>query len=461
MASTFGKISGSIGLSLSIKGPGLTNSISGIAASWFESLPLIHLSESHNFGASHSISHKRLNQRKLISEISKGSFFLNDSESDFDKIATISKYEVPGPVLIELSNKSKKNKFKKQINCQDDKNLSSVKAIINSSKKPIIILGSLATRMTSKFLFNNLEFPIFTTVSAKGYIDEKNYNSAGIYSGVGLKLTPEHKIIPNADLVITVGLSAKEVLKVKKFNCKSINFELVETLGINGFNFDYRINLKYLDECINLLKNKNWGLQELEKTFSTLDSKLYDNFLPGSVFKLFNSIFSKEPRVVFDTGYFCTIAEHAWRSSNELNCLLSSNGRYMGTSIPMALGASLADKTKPVIVFMGDGGIGMYLSEIKLAVDHNLPILFVLLSDGGFGSIRTRAIKDNMTQKPLLFQNNRWIEVFHGYGIDGTQCNSLASLSSTVNSWKKTFSPFFIKINFNSEKYQTMIENIR
>ena len=34
MASTFGKVTNSVGLSLSIKGPGLANSVSGIAASW-------------------------------------------------------------------------------------------------------------------------------------------------------------------------------------------------------------------------------------------------------------------------------------------------------------------------------------------------------------------------------------------------------------------------------------------
>ena len=63
----------------------------------------------------------------------------------------------------------------------------------------------------------------------------------------------------------------------------------------------------------------------------------------------------------------------------------------MGTCLPMALGAAIYDRSVPTIAVVGDGGIGMYLADIKLAVQHKLPILIVLMSDDGFGSIRPRA----------------------------------------------------------------------
>ena len=81
MASTFGKVNNSVGLSLSIKGPGLANSVPGIAASWFESFPLIHLTESHNYASSFSFSHKRIEFIPV--------FFLSGISHSWRLIATV------------------------------------------------------------------------------------------------------------------------------------------------------------------------------------------------------------------------------------------------------------------------------------------------------------------------------------------------------------------------------------
>ena len=461
MASTFGKVNNSVGLSLSIKGPGLANSVPGIAASWFESFPLIHLTESHNYASSFSFSHKRINQRKLLSELTKGSFFLNNNKNDFNNIIDISKSETPGPVIIEMSSKSKKNNFKIKKNYELPVDDGVAFKLIKKSNTPIVILGSLACRKVPKNLLQNLMIPVFTTVAAKGFINEYKNNSAGIYTGVGLELTPEIEILKHTDLVIGIGLCAKEVLSVKKFSCSSINLESIYTKGIEGFKFNARISIDNFNQVFNLISDKNWGLDILSKSLLKLNNYLEKDFLPGYIFKILNESFVKQPRVVFDTGYFCTIAEHAWKSKDENLCLMSSNGRYMGTSIPMAIGASLANPSVPVIAFIGDGGIGMYVSEIKIAIDNNLPILFILLSDGGFGSIRTRALKDGLTQKPLIINSSTWLNIFKAFGINGEKCGSVNSLQLAIKNWKKNYNPLFIEINFSPSKYQKMVNGIR
>ena len=64
----------------------------------------------------------------------------------------------------------------------------------------------------------------------------------------------------------------------------------------------------------------------------------------------------------------------------------------MGTGIPMGLGAAIYDPSLPTAVFVGDGGIGPFVAEAKIAVERRLPVLFCLLTDGRFASLRTRSL---------------------------------------------------------------------
>jgi 3D-(3,5/4)-trihydroxycyclohexane-1,2-dione acylhydrolase (decyclizing) len=59
----------------------------------------------------------------------------------------------------------------------------------------------------------------------------------------------------------------------------------------------------------------------------------------------------------------------------------------MGYEIPGAMGAKMADPTREVFVFLGDGTYLMAPSEIVTAVQENIKIIIVLVDNGGFASI--------------------------------------------------------------------------
>ena len=464
MAATMGSLNNSVGVSLSIKGPGLTNAIPGIAAAFFESLPLIHIAESVDYNAPNHLAHKRINQNELVSSISKGATFLSDSGVGFKKCADLSKSETPGPILLQIAsnfNESGNNVHEFCNTKYETNNINKALDIISKAKRVIVIAGSLAARKNLKKILEKLHIPIFTTVAAKGVVDEFSLNSAGVYTGVGLSLTPEYSIIQEADLIVGIGLCAKELLAVKKFACTSINIEALETKGVDGFQFDLRVGLDMIDHLDILINAKEWGIEEISRIKQKLNFFMGNEFLPGNVFFLLMNFFGKNARFILDTGYFCTIGEHALKVSAPHLCLMSGQGRYMGTSLPMAIGSSLSNLNLINIVVAGDGGIGMYISEIKIAVQYKLPLLIILMSDGGFGSIRTASINKGLTQKPLVCANPSWVSVFSGLGVKSEKCNSINSLENILTKWDSSMGPNFIEISFLPDKYQHMIHNIR
>lgn len=61
----------------------------------------------------------------------------------------------------------------------------------------------------------------------------------------------------------------------------------------------------------------------------------------------------------------------------------------MGYAVPAALGAKLADRTRPVIAIAGDGGFTMTMSEVHTAVRLGLAgLVFVVFDNGTYGTIR-------------------------------------------------------------------------
>ncbi len=459
MAGTYGMLSNNLGISLSIKGPGLTNSIPGIAASHFESFPLVHISEAHSFNSPLSSAHKRLNQTNLINEVSKACVDLSINGEGFTQCANLAKSETPGPVLLQLVeeplditvNNLRVDKF--------DLFTSEVTRNINNSKNTVIIVGSLGVRKQLKNKLSNLKVPVFSTASAKGVFDEFSDYSAGVYTGVGLSLTPEYELIREADLIVCFGLTAREVLSCKPFPCKSINIECSITNGLEGFKFDYNLDWKYHDEVIELLLDKHNDVKKLCNIKSIIDQKLGSDFLPGYVFNYLNQYNSV--RKVLDTGYFCTVGEHSLKTSSVNGCILSGQSRYMGTSIPMALASLIYDPLTPVIAVVGDGGIGMYISELKIAFEKKLPLLIILMSDGTLGSIRTKSIKSGLTQKPLIVNQSSWVKVMSAFGFTSAIANNETEFESFFKSYSFGSGPTFLELNFNRDKYQQMVVNIR
>lgn len=462
MAAAAGRISGTPGLSVSIKGPGLANAVPGLSAAWFESYPLIHITEAPPPGASLSAAHKRLDQLTLVDAVSKASRPWSHNGPSWQAMVDYAFAEECGPVVFELVNKPVETADSLAPASKPESQLNDALDLIKNASHPALIVGSLGVRHNFQEQLEKLSIPIFSTAGAKGVINETLPTAAGVFTGVGQELTPEQIVLLQADLVIGIGITAREVLSTKPFHCDYLAIEASDTDGTDAFEPTVRTALSDADEVLSMLKKvDSWGLPQLKDTLETLHAKMDEGFLPGQVFHAMQRHFDHNVRMVMDTGYFCTIGEHAWLAKKADQCLLSGQGRYMGTCIPMAIGAAMTDSSNPTVCTMGDGGVAMYLAEAKLAVRNKLPILFVLMTDNMFGSIRTRALKDGLTQKPLTMDGTGWVTEFDAMGIPGQRVDSLGGVNDALDNWEPSNGPAYLEVAFDPVPYEAMCAGIR
>ena len=461
MAATVARVTGSPSAAITIKGPGVANLLPGLAASFYEALPMIAISEAYPPGSPPSKAHKRLDHETIVGPVTKAVINVSDEVPVFDQAWELATGEVPGPVMLQLAGPENARAQLPEAPSMPVPDHSVVDRIA-SAQRPLVIAGSLAIRENWSDALAQLSVPVFSTAAAKGVLDEGLAHAANVYTGVGLEHTPEARLLDQADLVVGLGLRPNEVLATKPFPCTSVNVEATTDIaGADAFAFSGTASSFQAGDVFAALSDKSWGLDDLAACLATLDTRMQDSFLSGRVFAILQEHFARQARLVLDTGYFCTIGEHAIRAARSDFCLMSGQGRYMGTGVPMALAAALADPSVPTIAVCGDGGIGMYVGELRLAVERKLPLLVVLMTDGRFGSVATRAIQQNLTQTPISLSNPSWLSIMEGFGLPATEAKDEAGLRTALEAWNPLDGPAYLEIPFPPDQYERMIEGIR
>lgn len=468
MAGAVGRLSGKAGAAIGIKGPGLANMVPGLSACLLEALPVVTISEAYLPSTPDSKSHKRMNHHGLLSAAAKGVRFLAKRGPGFSELADWAEREVPGPVHLEISGSTVEEEegIPSEVG-QGDKIGQADEALrmIQRSSRPILILGTMAMRLRHKLTaLDGLSIPVFTVAAAKGTIDERLPQSAGVYTGVGLERTPEHKAMAEADLIVCIGLRHNEVLNAAPFRCRSVNIDTLGSKYCGGFRFDAVLTdaEDVIPASIEGLAGKDWGMDLIEESRKRMrDHLLSGPFLPAKVFEIVEHHFAHKCRLVLDTGNFCTIGEHIWRVPAPDLYLASGQGRYMGVGLPLALGAAIYDQETVTAVFLGDGGVGMFVADIKLAAQYRLPLIVVLLTDGFFSSVRTTSLKDHLTEKPVTIHQPSWIKAVEGFGVRSEMIRNEVELGEVLSSWSPRNGPLFLEIPFNADDYQKMVQGIR
>jgi acetolactate synthase-1/2/3 large subunit len=466
MAGAVGKLSGQSGVSISIKGPGLTNMVPGLAACALESFPVVSISEAYLPGTPPQKCHKRMDHFQLLAAIAKHHQTLSTDAPHFAELAGLAEDEPPGVVHLDVSESPFDTPGSLQASSDvrfDRDGLRRATDLLRRARRPIVIAGTLAIRKGWSARLNRLSLPIFSTAAAKGAVDERLPHAAGVYTGVGGPLAPERSILPEADLVVALGLRHNEVLAVHPFAYPSLHIDPLGVTRSFGFEFDCHLEGSdaEIEEVFGGLEQLTWGSDLTQTSQRRLSDKMFSGpFLPAHVFRRTAEHFHDEVRVVLDTGNFCTIGEHAWPVSRPDLYLASGQGRYMGIGIPLGIGAAFHDPNVPTAIVTGDGGIGMFAAEMKLASQNKLPLLLILMSDGHLGTIRAGALSKGLSQKPTVIPQPSWLKAMEGMGVPGVCVDSRENLERALKDWGRD-GPLYIEIMFDADQYQAMTEGIR
>lgn len=406
-ADGYARING-MGALVTTFGVGELSAINGIAGSFAEYLPIIHIVGwpattiqekgmimHHTLGTGHFDMF--LDMFKKVSAAVTVIDSSSDATKAIDNILEIS-WRTKRPVYIGLPSNlvdmlveapTKPLNLKYPTSNPDVVNelVFSAEKIIRRAKKPVIIIDVCALRHPMKpfleILLKKTGIPFATMNMAKGIFEESHPNFLGGYSG-DYSTAGVQKRVENSDCILIFG-SILSDYNTGGFSC---HLNVHHTIEIHSDHVKIRhalYNEVYFDavmtKLINVLDNYQYQeaiaplqLPSLKIDFETITQKQFwykmaHYFKPNDIIvaEVGTSLFGILETPIL--AHATIITQPLWAS--------------IGYSVGALLGACLANKKRRAILFVGDGSFQLTAQEISTMLKHHLtPIIFLLNNQG-------------------------------------------------------------------------------
>jgi acetolactate synthase-1/2/3 large subunit len=137
---------------------------------------------------------------------------------------------------------------------------------------------------------------------------------------------------------------------------------------------------------------------------------------------------------------------------------LNRPGRYLragqsgalGAEVPYGVGASFADPDSPVIVFVGDGGVGFHVTELDTAERYGRAFIIAVLDDELWGAIALPQEASFGETYEMALPRRDWSKVAQGLGCKGFFCADAEAIKSAVTEAISSKKPALIQIPVRS-----------
>ncbi|MBI5110474.1 MAG: thiamine pyrophosphate-binding protein [Rhodovulum sp.] len=137
---------------------------------------------------------------------------------------------------------------------------------------------------------------------------------------------------------------------------------------------------------------------------------------------------------------------------------LRAPGRYLragqsgalGAEVPYGAGASFADPDAPVVVFVGDGGVGFHVAELDTAERYGRAFIVVVLDDECWGAIALPQAGAFGETYEMALPRRDWGKVAEGLGGKGYLCTDPAAIDTAVRDAVASRKPAIIQVPVRS-----------
>ena len=422
-ADGYARASGKVGVCLVTSGPGATNTVSGIASAYMDSVPIVILTGQVNTDLIGNDAFQEVDIVGITRPCTKHNYLVKDVK-DLGRIIReafyIARSGRPGPVLVDLPKdvvqattqyetvKDIRLKSYKPTYEPNMKQLPKVIKLIKEAKRPLVFAGggvilSKASTELKRFA-KKIHAPVTATLMGLGAFPATDPMWLGM---IGMHGTYQANMSSGeCDLLIAIGLRFDDRVTGKTdvfaHKAKIVHIDIDPTsirknipvaIPIVG---DCKITLKKLnsllekEKFVGLKKQRQPWFDQIEEWKATkpLAYEQKDRIKPQFVVEKLYELTKGKAIVTTEVGQNQMWAAQYYHFDRP-NCFITSGGLgCMGFGLPAAMGAQAACPDKLVVDIAGDGSIQMNIQEMATVVQHNLPVKIIILNNRYLGMVR-------------------------------------------------------------------------
>lgn len=489
-ADGYARATGKTGVCLVTSGPGATNTVTGIATAYADSIPLVILTGQVPTGLIGNDAFQEVDIVGITRPCTKHNFLVKD----VDKLALtirqafyLARSGRPGPVLVDLPKDIiqatteflwPENIAMRSYNPTYKPNLHQLRRaekVLSESSRPLLLLGGgvvMANAATiAREVARKLSIPVVSTLMGLGAFPSNDplfLGMAGMHGTYAANMA-----IHNCDLLICVGARFDDRItgKLDAFasHARIVHIDIDPT----SIRKNVEVEIPVVGDCRLALEaflkiaetrtpDHDWRQSHSEWISEVEEWKRSQplNWEPGERIKPQQVIEALRELTRGDAIISTEVGQHQmWTaqfySFTEPRTLLTSGGLgAMGYGFPAAIGAQFAYPDKLVLVIAGDGSIQMNIQELATAVANNLPVKVIILNNGHLGMVR---------QWQELFYNGNYsstnmeaqpdfVKVAEAYGAEGYRIEKPEELFTELEKALSSPKPAFIDIRVEREE---------
>ena len=480
IASVVAELTGTPGVVMTTRGPGLANGVNGVAYASLDRAPLLVIADNYEDGLDH-VSHQRIDQAGLLRPLLKAESSLaqDDVGTEIDALLDAATAQPPGPVYLEITGQRIRSAIPvpataparsapapaASVNAGD---LSDAENLLARSKRPLVIAG-LQARQTEaaaslRRFVSRHDCPVLLTYKAKGVVSDTDPHALGPY----IDGAAERSAVEASDLIILYGFDPIEGPPTKWRHDKPL-IELTE----------HRFDRPLVQANVSIVGPIAASLDRIgaAKPSATRDAtELADakrairaramtgsngGISPNYVVACASEALPANCRITVDAGAHMLPVLHLWESQEPNATLISRGLATMGFALPAAIASALVEPERPVVAFTGDGGLLMCLGELATAVQRKCKLVVIVFNDSCLTLIEAKQRRRQMANAGVNLSPVNFASLAEGFGCAGFRVERPEDLRGAIAAALAADGPAVVDAVVDPHPYYEQIISLR
>ena len=491
-ADGYARASGKVGVAVVTSGPGATNTVTGIASAYMDSIPVVVFTGQVPTKLIGNDAFQEVDIVGITRPCTKHNFLVKSSKDLLKSVAQafhIAKTGRPGPVVVDLPKDIQQAcepfDYPKEVsissyNPKYEPHMGQLKKaldLILQAERPLIyggggIISAGASQDLTKFA-RRLSIPVTLTLMGLGGFPGDDPLWLGMLGMHGTYRA--NMAVANCDLLIAIGARFDDRVtgKIEEFapNAKIVHIDIdpssiqknvpvdVPVVG------DCRRALQILNDCMDKRNGKDvWAekrsdwlgmIEEWKRTSPMAYTQDPEKPIkPQYVIDTIQRLTKGDAIIATEVGQNQMWAAQYYNFRSP-NSFLSSGGLgCMGYGFPAAIGAAMACPNRTVIDIAGDGSIQMNIQEMATAVQYDIPVKIAILNNQYLGMVRQwqQLFKEGRYASTNMEAAPDFVRLAEAYGAVGLRATKPSEVELVVKQALKIKGPVIMDFLIDREE---------